>query len=87
MKVAGCVIQNKNISENTEDVFCATYKGKRFYITQTDFYGQPKYDHLKRFLIDVVDIETGMYDVQSYEDFHSIHDAIIYALKGSQLIK
>jgi hypothetical protein len=44
------------------------------------------YDHLKRFLIDVVDIKTGMYDVQTYQDLHTVRDAIIYALKGAMLV-
>ena len=55
-------------------------------ITTDHGFGKPQYDHLKRFLIDVVDIKTGMYDVQSYQDFHTVRDAIIYALKGAMLV-
>jgi hypothetical protein len=85
MKISGCIIQNRNICDSTENLFKAIYKGKCIYISTDHGFGKPKYDHLKRFLIDVIDIKTGMYDVQTYEDFHVIRDAIIFALKGSLL--
>jgi hypothetical protein len=69
-----------------KSLFNANYKGKRIYISTDHGFGKPQYDHLKRFLIDVVDIKTGMYDVQSYQDCHTIRDAIIYALKGAMLV-
>ena len=87
MKVSGIVIQNRNISINTENDFQATYKGKRIVISTNHGFGKPKYDHLKRYIIDVKDIKTGMYDVQSYEDFHTMRDAIRSALIGACLIK
>lgn len=86
MKVSGCTIQKRQIIESTESIFNANYKGKRIYITTNHKLGKPRYDHLKRYLIDVVDIKTLMYDVQTYEDFHTIQDAIRYALKGAMLI-
>jgi hypothetical protein len=85
MKVSGCVIQEKNIAVNTSESFEATYKGKRIYITTDHGFGESKYPLCKRFLIDVVDIKTGMYDVQSYQDHQKIRDALIYALKGAML--
>jgi hypothetical protein len=87
MKVAGCVFQNRNITINTENEFDALYKGKRIYITTDHGFGEPKYRQLKRFLIDVIDIKTGMYDVQTYQDCHSVRDAIIQALNGAMLVK
>ncbi len=36
--------------------------------------------------IDVIDIKTGMSDVQSYEDCHTMKDAIRVALIGAGLI-
>lgn len=80
------IIQDRNIKTKTENDFEATYKGKRIYISTNHGFGKPKYDHLKRFNIDVIDIKTGMYDVQSYQDFHTINDAIIYAVKGACLV-
>lgn len=86
MKVSGCIIQNRTIIDNTENLFNANYKGKRIYITTDHGFGKPEYEHLKRFLIEVLDIKTLMYDVQTYQDCHTIRDAIIYALKGAMLV-
>ena len=85
MIVSGCIFQKRNIKANTENYFEATYKKKRFIITTNHGFGEPKFKHLKRFNIDVIDIPTGMHDVQSYEDFHDIKDAIRYALVGACL--
>lgn len=87
MKVSGCIFQNRNIVTNTDNEFEAVYKGKSIYITTNHGFGEPEYSHLKRLLIDVVDIKTGMYDVQTYSDCHSIRDGIIKALNGAMLIK
>ena len=86
MKISTLVIQNRNISINNENDFVATYKGKEIIISTNHGFGKPKYDHLKRYNIDVIDIATGMIDVQTYEDFHTMRDAIRYALKGSYLL-
>jgi hypothetical protein len=86
MKVGGCIIQERKIEVNNENLFVAKYKGKRIYITTDCAFGKPQYEHLKRYLVDVKDIKTGMYDVETYEDFHTMRDAILYALKGSMLI-
>lgn len=87
MKVAGCIFQKKFIEENTENEFIATYKGHRFVITTDHGFGEPKYKHLKRFNIDVYGVEYGIGAVCTWKDFHSIRDAIIYALKGGMFIK
>ncbi len=87
MKISGCVFFKKNIYKESENHFEATYKGKRFCVTTDHGFGKPRYNHLKRFMIDVVDIKSGMYDVQSYEDFHNINEAISSALIGSMLYK
>ena len=84
--VVGAVIQNRNITENTEDNFSAKYKGKLIEITTDHGFGDPMYKHLKRFSIDVIDIDSGWKDVESYEDLHTMHDAIRSALKGACLI-
>jgi len=82
MKISGSIIQKRNIEIFTENDFQATYKGKNIYISTSHGFGDAKYDQLKRFTIDVNDIKTGMVDVQTYEDFHNIRDAIRYALIG-----
>lgn len=86
MKIGQLVIQKRNIKENTANVFDATYKGKRIYITTNHGFGKPKYDHLNRYMIDVVDIKTGLKDVDTYDDCHEIKDAIRLALKGAMLM-
>ncbi len=86
MKISGAVIQERNISVNTPDLFEATYKGRQIYITTDHGHGQPEWDHLKRYDITVIDLASGMYDVFSYEDCHTMKDAIRYALKGACLL-
>lgn len=86
MKISGAIIQKRNIEVSTENEFRATYKGRQINITTDHGFGKPKYEHLKRFMIDVTDIKTGMVDVQTYEDFHEINDAIRSALKGACFI-
>lgn len=87
MKVSGAVFQTKNITTNTADVFDAMYKGHHFYITTDHGFDKPKYEHLKRFCIDVWDNSTGMKAVSTYADHRNIKDAIREALIGSCLIK
>ena len=85
MRVSGCIFQTRCIEKYIDDDFEAVYKKKHIIITTDHGFGKPKHDHLKRFNIDVVDIPTGMRDVQTYEDFHDIVDAIRYALIGACL--
>lgn len=86
MKISGVIFRNKFITENTEDNFLAIYKGKEIRITTDHGHGKPIYDYLKRYDITVIDLKTGMYDVYTYEDCHTMRDAIRYALKGACLI-
>ena len=86
MKISTLVIQNRNISVNTDNDFVATYKGKKIIISTRHGLGKPKYDHLKRYNIDVIDIASGLKDVQTYDDLHDMRDAIRLALKGSCLL-
>lgn len=85
MRVSEAIIQNRNIHVNTSTDFVATYKKHSIFISSNHGFGKPKYDHLTRFNIDVKG-EDGLYAVQSYEDSHTIKDAIRYALKGACLI-
>lgn len=87
MKISGLVIQNRNISINTENDFVATYKGKEIIISTNHGFGKAKYEHLKRYNIDVNHIATGIKDVQTYEDFHNMKDAIRFALIGACLLQ
>ena len=86
MKISSLIIQNRNISVNTDNDFVATYKGKEIIISTRHGLGKPKYDHLKRYNIDVIDIASGLKDVQTYDDLHDMRDAIRLALKGSCLL-
>jgi len=85
MKIAGCTIFNKFIEENTEKQFTATYKGSRICITTDHGHGMPKEKHLKRYDIDVR-AKSGQLEVNTWQDLHTMADAIKYALKGSCLI-
>ena len=86
MKISGLVIRKRNITVNTDEEFQATYKGKRIYITTNHGFGSARYKHLKRYLVDVIDIETGLKDVDAYDDFYEIKDAIRYSLIGAGLL-
>jgi len=86
MKISGAIIRDKFISENTPDKFNAIYKGREINITTDHGHGKPKYDHLKRYDITVIHLESGMYEVNTYEDFHTMQDAVRYALKGACLL-
>lgn len=85
MKVGGRIIQNRNITQKTPDDFEATYKGHIISISTDHGFGEPEYDHLKRFNIDVYELNTGMFAVETWGDFHTIKDAIRYALEGACL--
>ena len=82
MKIAGCIIQKRQIIDNTLALFNAKYRGKQIHVSKKHGFGKPTYPQLTRFSIDVVDIKTGMYDVQTYQDFEHIDEAIAYAIKG-----
>lgn len=86
MKISGKIIQNRNIRHNTEIMFEAIYKGRWIWITTEHGLGKPKLDHLTRYSIIVTDEKTGMYDVNTYQDCHTMTDAIRYALKGACLL-
>jgi len=86
MKISGAIIRDKFISKNTPDNFNAIYKGREINITTDHGHGKPKYNHLKRYDITVIHLESEMYDVNTYEDFHTMQDAIRYALKGACLL-
>jgi len=86
MKISEAVIQNRNISVNIETNFVATYKGYHIFVTTKHDLGKPKYAHLKRYSIDVINIKTGLNAVQTWEDHHNMKDAIRSALKVALLI-
>lgn len=85
MKISGAIIQNRFIEENTETTFMARYKGHTVYVSSDHGHGEPKWDHLTRYTIEVTD-KRGCYAVNTYDDFHTMKDAIRYALKGACLI-
>lgn len=85
MKVAGRIIQNRNIIQNDPDYFEANYKHVTIFITTNHGFGKPKYKHLTRYSIDVYGRNNGIYDMQSWEDCHDMKDAIKHALEGACL--
>lgn len=80
------VIQSRNIEINTKTTFVATYKGYEINITTEHGHGKPDDKDLKRYDIDVIHLESGMYDVQTWEDLLNVRQAILYALEGAMLI-
>jgi len=86
MKIGEAIIQNRNIQINTDSDFEAIYKNRTIIISSDHGHGKPKYKHLTRFDI-VVLAPTGEYDVNTWEDCHSIKEAIRVALRGACLIK
>lgn len=84
MRVGGRTIQNKKIISHTNNDFEARYKRHTIFITTNHGHGKSEHNHLTRFDIDVIH-DDGGYAVQTYEDLHSMHDAIIFALKGAML--
>ena len=86
MKIAGAIIRNNKIKVNTENEFYAFYKGRSIYVTTNHGFGEPKCKNLKRFNIEVIHLESGMYDNDTWEDHHDIKDAINSALKGAALL-
>lgn len=81
MKVAGRIIQNKNISVNTEEHFSATYKQHYIEIQLNKSKGnggKPYYD------CDVWHFNGG-FAVATIIQRCTIRDALIYALDGALL--
>lgn len=87
MRISEAIIQNRNIEVSTKDEFIATYKGKQIIVTTDHGLGEAKDWWLTRYNIDVIDIESGLRDVDTFEDCHEIKDAIIHALRGACLIQ
>jgi len=81
------IIQNKNISIYNANDFEATYKEKKIIITSNHEFDPPQYNHLTRYLINVIDIKSGKNEFQKCDDFHTMMDAIRIAVIGSNLIK
>ncbi len=80
MKVGGRVIQNKNISVNTETEFSATYKN---HYIEIKLYKRERGEN-PEWNIDVWHFDGGT-AVESIERRCTIHDALIYALNGAML--
>lgn len=86
MKISCAVIQDRNIKENSETTFLATYKGMTIYVTTDHGFGEPKYKHLTRYYMAVTNNKNDMHDVDTWEDCHTMKDAIRIALEGACLI-
>lgn len=84
MKISGAIIQPRNISINNSQTFCAQYKGRVIYVTTNHGFGKASYDHLTRY--DITVTKDGSFEVNTYEDCHTMKDAIRCALKGACLL-
>lgn len=86
MKIGKKIIQPRNIKEHTKTDFLAYYKGKEICISTDHGHGTPETKGHKRFLIFVVDLKTGLLDVDTTHDCPRIKGAIKFALKGACLV-
>ena len=86
MKIAGCIFRKSEIREYTRTTFLAHYKKREFYITSNQGYGKAKEPGKTRFYLSVMG-DDGIYDVDYYDDFNNIKEAIEAALKGACLNK
>lgn len=81
MKLGKKIIQPRNIKEHTKTDFLAYYKGKEISITTDHGHGTPETRGHKRFLIFVVDLKTGIINIETVQDFPRIKGAILHAVK------
>lgn len=86
MKIQGKIIRTSNIVEHSDTTFHAIYKGKTIYVSSEHGLGKAYMSYLTRYNIEVTDNLTGLYDVDTYNDCHTMIDAIIHALKGACLL-
>lgn len=86
MRISGAIIQNRNIEVSTRNKFVAIYKKKRINVSDGHKSGKPDEWWLTRYSVEVIDIKTGIVDVDSYKDCHEIRDAIRYALCEACLV-
>lgn len=86
MKIEYARIRNKKIYVNTVDRFHATYKNREIYINTDHGFGEADHPGLRRFYIEVVKSESGMYDYDGCIDLPNMHAAIKEALEGSCLM-
>ncbi|KIO75598.1 hypothetical protein TH53_19870 [Pedobacter lusitanus] len=84
MKIAGRIIQTRNITHNDEHTFSGYYKNHSIYVTDDHGHGKSKDIQLTRYHIEVTD-PRGCYACNSWEDLEDINAAIIYALDGAVL--
>jgi hypothetical protein len=84
MRIASAIIQNRNITRSTPNDFNATYKGREINITTNHGNGKPQHPDYIRY--DIVVTYLGSYEVNTWQDLFSMHEAIEYALKGACLM-
>lgn len=86
MQIENARIRNNKIQVNTSDHFEATYKNREIYINTDHGFGEASHPDLKRFFIEVWEIESGMHDYDGYIDLPNMYEAIKEALTGSCLM-
>ncbi|MBO0323483.1 hypothetical protein J0X14_14335 [Muricauda sp. CAU 1633] len=88
MKIAGCIFQQRKITEYSKKHFEAEYKGHSIYVTRDHGFGKSKEYGKKRFYINVEDLNADSFTTccDTYDDFENIEKAIEYALHGAMLL-
>lgn len=85
MKISQAIIQNRNISKNTPELFEAVYKGHYIVVNDDHGHGIAKHMHLTRYEITVTNKNRRVVFSDVF-DCHTRKDAIRKALKGANLI-
>lgn len=84
MKKSIIILFDKIVYYGMED-FHGEINNNNIYVSTTHGHGKPDNEDLKRFDINVAHIESGLYSVQTYGEFETIEEAIIYAIKEAML--
>lgn len=76
-------VRNSNKEENT---FAARYRKRTIYVSSEHGFGKAKEPGKTRFYQEVYG-DDGIYDMECYNDFYNIEEAIIDTLEGAGLAK
>lgn len=77
---------SQKIQINNENTFAARYRKRTIYVSSEHGFGKAKESGKTRFYQEVYG-DDGIYDMECYNDFHNIEEAIIDTLEGAGLAK
>lgn len=86
MKILGCVFRQSEIKKYDAKTFVAHYKKRTIYVSSDHGFGKAKEPGKIRFYQEVFG-DDGIYDMECYNDFYEIEEAIKDTLIGAGLAK